>query len=226
VNSLRATDGGIVARLIPIARTPAGIAVGENRQEARVPLEGLFDWIDRTFAPEDEHAFVASIRDLELLARIGWESAFPDDFDEGSVLNAEDLPDDVAEGLAHPPVTLVQCSACRRLCVNGEFAWKDKQLCAWDYHAQVFGRRGPWHEGTYEERHFETLPACAYVAEPLLVELGVKPVLMGVDVEETTARAVVNAVLQADPARPYMAVRTAIGICVLREAPAPSEAGA
>ena len=34
---------------------------------------GLFDWVDRTFPPEDERAFVAPMRDIELLARISWE---------------------------------------------------------------------------------------------------------------------------------------------------------
>ncbi len=71
----------------------------------------------------------------------------------------------------------MQCAACRRLCVRDDFVWKEKQLCAWDYHAQVFGKRGPWHNGPYEERHFETLPACAYVAVGLLGELGVELVL-------------------------------------------------
>ena len=39
---------------------------------------GLFDWIDRTFPPEDERAFVAPLRDIELLARIGWQAPLPE----------------------------------------------------------------------------------------------------------------------------------------------------
>jgi hypothetical protein len=183
-----------------------------------VPRKGLFDWIDRTFPPEDERAFVASVRDLELLARVEWDAPFPARVDESSVVNAEDLPDDVAEGLASPPAALAQCSACRRLCVLGDFVWREKQLCAWDYHAQVFGKRGPWREGPYEERHFETLPSCAYVVAALLDELGVEVAVAGALVDRATERAVVNAVLGADPSRPHLAVRTERGAWVLREA--------
>lgn len=217
---MRPSAGGIVAaRLVPLARTPLGIVVGDKRQEVGIPLSGLFDWIDRTFPPDDEKAFVASLRDLELLARVGWEAPFPDRIDEHSVVNVEDLPDDVADALADPAVDLVQCAACRRLCVRDDFVWKEKQLCAWDFHAQVFGKRGPWREGGYEDRHFETLPECAYVAPLLLAELGVEPVLTGGSVAEETARTVVNVILTADAKRPHMAVRTPYGVWVLREAP-------
>jgi hypothetical protein len=157
------------------------------------------------------------VRDLELLARVGWDSRFPDTVDERSVVNLEDLPEEVADGLTSPPVALVTCASCRRLCLRDDFLWKEKQLCAWDYHAQVFGRRGPWHEGAYEERHFETLPTCAYVADPLLPELGVEPVMAGGALPEATGRAIVNLVLEADSKRPHLAVRTKLGLWVLRE---------
>ena len=111
----------------------------------------------------------------------------PETFDEGAVLNIEDVPEEIADALAHPPQPIVQCAVCRRLCVRDEFVWKEKQLCAWDYHTQVFGKRGPWRNGGYEERRFETLPECAYVAPPLLVEMGVEVVLMINEVTEATA---------------------------------------
>jgi hypothetical protein len=218
VSSLRPGDGGtITARLIPLARTPLGVAIGDKHREAGIAFTGIFEWIDRTFSPEDENAFVASIRDLELLARVGWDSPFPERIGEGSVINLEDLPADVADGLAAPAVTLAACAICRRPCVRDDFEWNAKQLCAWDHHAQVFGKRGPWHEGAYEERHFETVPSCAYVAEPLLAELGVEAQLTGASLEEPTVRAVVNTILEADPSHPHMAVRTAGGVWVLRE---------
>jgi hypothetical protein len=213
------SDGGsITARLIPLAWTPLGIAIGDTRQEVSVPLSGLFDWMDRTFPPEDEHAFVAPLRDVELLSRIGWSAAFPDRIDESNVVNVEDLPDEIVDALAQAPVALVQCAACRRLCVSDDFVWKEKQLCAWDYHAQVFGRRGPWHDGPYEERHFETLPSCAYVAAPLLAERSAEAVMSVSGVAEPVAAAIVNALLVGDPGRPHMAVRTQGGFTVLREA--------
>ncbi|HTA38190.1 MAG TPA: hypothetical protein VK760_03900, partial [Candidatus Acidoferrales bacterium] len=220
VNSFRTESTGkaITARLVPVAWTPVGVVVGDTWQNVGIALSGLFDWVDRTFPPEDERAFIAPMRDIELLARIQWESPLPETIDEGAVLNIEDVPEEIADGLSHPPQPIVQCAACRRLCVRDEFVWKEKQLCAWDYHTQVFGKRGPWRNGGYEERHFETLPECAYVAPPLLVEMGVEVVLMINEISESTAHAMINVLLDADAERPHLAVRTvAGGFTVLRE---------
>ena len=207
-------------RLIPIAATPIGSVIGDAWQNADIALSGFFDWADRTFPPEDDRAFIAPARDIELLIRIGWQAPLPETIAEESVLNVEDVPGDVADALAHPAEPIVQCAACRRLCVRDDFVWKEKQLCAWDYHAQVFGRRGPWRNGPYEDRHFETLPVAAYVAPLLLQEQNVELVLGLNAVEEATAREAINIVLGADRQRAYMAVRTTGGFTVLRE---PSE---
>jgi hypothetical protein len=204
---------------VPLAWTPIGIAVSESRQEVGIERAGFFDWIDRTFARDDDRAFVTSMRDLELLVRIGWESAFPERLDDAGVLNVEDLPDEILEALARPPVALVQCAACRRLCVRDDFVWKEKQLCAWDYHAQVFGKRGPWREDGYETRHFQTLPSCAYVAPELLDELGVEVALTVGGLEASAIGAIVNALLAHDAVRSHMAVQVADGTVVLREKP-------
>ncbi|HEY5427050.1 MAG TPA: hypothetical protein VIJ77_10900 [Candidatus Tumulicola sp.] len=217
VNSFRTEGGAITARLIPVAWTPIGAVTGDAWQNVGIALTGLFDWADRTFPPEDERAFIAPMRDVELLARIGWQAPLPEVVDEAAVLNIEDVPEEIADALAHPPATVLACAACRRLCVRDEFVWKEKQLCAWDYHAQVFGRRGPWHNGPYEERHFETLPAAAYVAAGLLTEVGVEVVLMLNALDEATARTAINVVLAADSQRPHLAVRTEGGFTVLRE---------
>ena len=217
VNSFRTEGGAITARLIPVAWTPIGAVTGDAWQNVGIALTGLFDWADRTFPPEDERAFIAPMRDVELLARIGWQAPLPEVVDEAAVLNIEDVPEEIAEALAHPPATVLACAACRRLCVRDEFVWKEKQLCAWDYNAQVFGRRGPWHNGPYEERHFETLPAAAYVAAGLLTEVGVEVVLMLNALDEATARTAINVVLAADSQRPHLAVRTEGGFTVLRE---------
>ncbi len=209
--------GLITARLIPLARTPLGIDVGDNRTDVGIPLSGIFDWIDRTFAEDEDHAFITSLHDLDLLARIGWSAPFPERIDEASVVNLDDLPDEIADGITRPPSSLVQCAACRRLCVRDDFVWKEKQLCAWDYHAQVFGKRGPWHQGPYAERHFATAPSCGYVAVPLLEELGVEAVLTINAVDEEPAHAVINALLNDAGERSHMAVRTEGGFTVLRE---------
>ena len=207
----------VTARLIPLAWTPRGVCVGDGRQDVGIPAAGIPEWIDRTFPAEDEHAFVASGRDLEMLVRIGWETPFPEVVDHRSVLNIEDLPEEVIEGLARPHGDLVACAACRSLCVRDEFTWKERQLCAWDYHTQVFGKRGPWHEGLYEERHFEIVPSCAYVAAPLLEELGVQEMLAIGSVAPSLALSIVNTLIAAESSRAYMAVKTESGLSVLRE---------
>jgi hypothetical protein len=222
VSSFRPENGAISARLVPIAFTPMGVVVGDTWQTAGVALANLLDWIDKTFPPEDDRSFLAPMRDIELLARVQWHAAAPQRLSETTFVNAEDIPDEVLEALAHEPAQIVQCAACRRLCVRDEFVWKEKQLCAWDYHAQAFGKRGPWRNGPYEERHFETLPACAYVAPPLLAELNVEAVLATSDLDEAVARNAVNLVLGADASAPHLAVRIEGGYTVLRETAPPA----
>ncbi len=217
VNSFKPEGGVITARLVPIAWTPVGVTVGDTCQNVGIALTGLIDWVDRTFPADDERSFIAPVREIELLARVQWEVALPERLDETTILNLEDLPEDIADGFAHPPAPIVQCAVCRRLCVKGDFRWKDREMCAWDYHGQVFGKRGPWRNGAYEERHFETLSACAYVAPPLLGEMEVDIVLAINAIDEATARAIINAALQADAQRAYLAARTGEGFTVLRE---------
>ena len=217
VNSFRPEGTTITARLVPVAWTPIGVAVGDTWQNVGIRLANLIDWVDRTFPPEDERAFVAPMRDIELLARVQWHSELPEQLNDASVLNIEDVPEDIAEGLAHSPSPIVQCAACRRLCVRDDFVWKEKQLCAWDYHTQVFGKRGPWRNGAYEDRHFETLPACGYVAPQLLAELHVEVILATNAVDENTAQQAVNLLLAANPSQAHMAVRSGDGYTVLRE---------
>jgi hypothetical protein len=193
------------------------VVAGTTRQDVGVALDGIADWIDRTFPADDELAFVGSLRDIELLVRIAWESSFPETVDERAVLNLDDLPGDLAQALVSPAKELATCAACRQLCVRDEFVWKEKQLCAWDYHDQVFGKRGPWRQGPYEERHFETVASCAYVAPPLLDQLGVEEALALNGVAPDVALRLMNDLLAQDTARAHMAVRTDAGFSVLRE---------
>ena len=221
VNSFRAEGGTITARLVPIAWTPLGVAIGDGWQNVGIAMGKLADWVDRTFPPEDERAFVAPVRDIELLARVQWHAELPESLTDETVLNIEDVPEEIAEGLAHPTAAIVQCAACRRLCVRDDFVWKEKQLCAWDFHTAVFGKRGPWRNGAYEERHFDTVPACAYVAPAILADMHVDVVLATHGIDDATAQRAINLVLESDPERPHMAVRSSDGgFTVLRE-PAP-----
>jgi hypothetical protein len=217
INSFRTEGGAITARLVPLAWTPVGVVIGESWQNVGIALTNLLDWVDRTFAPEDERAFVAPMRDIELLARVQWHAELPEALSDEAVLNIEDVPEEIADGLAHAPAPIVQCAACRRLCVRDEFVWKEKQLCAWDFHAQVFGKRGPWRDGAYEERLFETLPSCAYVAPPILSEMGVDVVLATGEISDAVAQQMINLLLSSDPGRAHMAVRSGGGFSVLRE---------
>ena len=217
VTSLNTGEALVTAHLVPLAQTPLGTVAGRNWQNAGVAFDNLLTWLDSTFSPEDERAFLAPTRDIELLARINWCVEPAATLDDASVLNIEDLPEDVADALAHPAEPLVQCTACRRLCVRDHFVWKERQLCAWDFHRQAFGKRGPWRTGPYEDRHFETVTACAYIAPPLLDEPGAEVVLGIGGVEDPVAYQAINLVLSSDAQRSYMAVRTPDGYTVLRE---------
>jgi hypothetical protein len=207
----------ITAWLVPLAWTPIGVVLGENWQRVNIAGDNLASWADTTFAPDDERAFVSSMRELEMLARIGWHAPVPAELSEATIINPDDLPEDLLEAFAHPPESLVQCAICRRTCVRDHFVWNDRRLCAWDYHATVFGKRGPWRTEPYEERLFPTIPTCRYVAHPLLDDVSVDPVMAIDGLEDELAHQLINTVIGADRTRAHLAVRTAGGFTVLRE---------
>lgn len=216
VSDLSTGESTIDVRLVPVARTPLGTVLGDTHQNVGVPRGGVGDWVDVTFPPDDESAFVARPRELELLIKTGWRAEFPETLDERSVINADDLPDDVYGALLEPAQPLTQCAACRRLCVRDQFVYRERQLCAADYHRQVFGKRGPWRSEPVEDRHFDSLPSAAYVAPELLLEAGAVVVLACADLEESVAREAVNLVLRTSTGA-HMAVRMPDGYTVLRE---------
>ena len=150
VSSLRPVGKQIVTWLVPLAWTPIGVVLGENWQRVGLAADNVVGWIDQTFPPEDERSFVTPARELDILQRVGWHAEAPERLSETSLLNPDDVPEDVLDAIAQPPVQLTQCAACRRSCVRGDFEWNEGQLCAWDYHATVFGKRGPWRSEPYE----------------------------------------------------------------------------
>jgi hypothetical protein len=216
-SSLVPENRQITAWLVPLAWTPIGVVLGENWQRVNIAADNLASWGDTTFAPDDERAFVSSVRDLEMLARIGWSAPVPSELNEGTLVNPDDLPEDLLEAFAHPAETLIQCAICRRSCVRDDFVWNERRLCAWDYHATVFGKRGPWHAEPYEERHFATLPSCKYVAHPLLEDVGVDAILAIDGIDAGLAQRIINEVIAGDPTRAHLAVQTVGGFTVLRE---------
>jgi hypothetical protein len=216
-SSLVPDNRQIAAWLVPLAWTPIGVVLGENWQRVNVAADNLAAWGDTTFAPDDERAFVSSGRDLEMLARIGWSAPVPSELNEGTLVNPDDLPEDLLEAFAHPAEALVQCAICRRTCVRDDFVWNERRLCAWDFHATVFGKRGPWHAEPYEERHFATLPTCKYVAHPLLEDIGVDAIMALDGIDGELAHRVINEVIAADPTRAHLAVQTLGGFTLLRE---------
>jgi hypothetical protein len=217
VSDLRVQRGQVSAWLVPLAWTPIGVVLGEGWQRVGIAADNIGGWVDQTFPPEDDHAFIASLHDLDLLMRIGWGGDPPEQLRERMVINVDDLPDDVLDAFAHPPEPLTQCAVCRRTCVRDHFVWNDRQLCAWDYHATVFGRRGPWHAGVYEERHFRTLPKAKYVAAGLLDEIGVDAVMAVSGLSEETAHRLINLAIESDAQEAYLAVQTEGGYTLLRE---------
>ncbi|HUY11461.1 MAG TPA: hypothetical protein VMV73_04275 [Candidatus Dormibacteraeota bacterium] len=216
-NSLIPDPSTILARLVPVAVTPIDTALGDTWQSVGIAPEDLLAWIDRTFSAEDESAWVAPLRDLDLLARVGWSAPLPVNLSQAEIINIEDLPPEIVEALESGPVPIVACALCRRLCVRDDFLWGERQLCAWDFHHQVFGRRGPWRNGAYEEHHYETLPRCGFVAPSLIEELGVEILASFYDCDERLVRSIIAQMLDADKERSHIAVKVDAGFVVLRE---------
>lgn len=206
--------------LVPLAWTPIGVVQGEAWQKVGIAADNIAGWTDETFAADDEHAFVTSLRDVELLTRVNWSAEPPEALDASIILNPEDVPEDVIDALTLPAETLVTCQACRRTCVRDHFVWNDRQLCAWDYHALVFGRRGPWRNEPYEERLWETIPSPRYVVPQLLEEQNVDLVLSLGGVEDALARRLTDELMRAQTGQSYLAVRVEAGLMLLRERPA------
>ena len=228
-SSLVAENRQVTAWLVPLAWTPIGVVLGENWQRVGIAADNLAGWTDQTFDPGDERSFVSSLRELDLLARIGWNAPVPETLDDQVVVNLDDVPEDVLDALTHPPEALVQCALCRRTCVRDHFVWNERRLCAWDYHATVFGKRGPWRDVPYEERLFDTLPRAAYVAGPLLDDASVDAILAIDGIDDAVARRLVNDTIAADAGHAHLAVRTSGGYTLLREraaAAAPDEPAA
>lgn len=216
-SSLVPENGQVTAWLVPLAWTPLGAVLGDQWQRVGIAADNLIGWSDQTFDPGDERSFVASARDLDLLARTGWQAPAPDALHEDAVVNGDDVPDDVRDALQHDPEVLTRCAVCRRACVRDHFAFNERQLCAWDYHATVFGKRGPWRDAPYEDHHFATLPQAEYVAGPLLEEQAVDAVLAVDGLEDALARRLVNEAIAGDAGRAHLAVRTRGGYTLLRE---------
>jgi hypothetical protein len=225
VSNLIPENRQITAWLVPLAWTPIGVAIGENWQKVSIAADNVAGWADQTFSPDDERSFVTSLRDLEMLLRIGWNAPVPTDLTQGSIIvNPDDIPEDVLDGLAQPPEVLAQCAICRRTCVRDHFVWNERRMCAWDYHATVFGKRGPWRDEPYEERHFATLPRAKYVAGGLIEEAGVDAILAIDGLDDALAQALITQVMTAD-AGAHLAVRTDGGYTLLRERPPVPAAG-
>jgi len=220
VSSLRPEKGQVTAWLVPLAWTPVGVTLGDGWQRVSIAGDNIGGWVDQTFPPEDEHAFVTPLRDLEMLLRVAWHAEVPERLAESLLVNPEDIPEDVLDGIEHPLEALTQCAVCRRMCVRDHFFWNERQLCAWDYHATVFGKRGPWRNEPYEERFFETLPNAAYIAPGLLQELDVEPVLAVGGLPEDRMRQLVNIAIGDAKDGAFLAVRTDAGMTLLRERPA------
>ncbi len=216
-SSFRLEHDQISIWLVPLAWTPVGVSLGETWQRVSISGEGLASWMDQTFPPDDERSFLGSMRDIELLRRLSWHADVPPTLNEEAVVNAEDLPEDILEALDEPAADIAQCAVCRRLCVRGDFVWNERRMCAWDFHATVFGRRGPWHDQPYAERHFESLPHPRYLVPTLLEEANVEIVASLGGIPNELQFNVINSIIAAAPGSAYLAAKTGDGITLLRE---------
>jgi hypothetical protein len=104
--------------------------------------------------------------------------------------------------------------------VRDHFVWNERRMCAWDYHATVFGKRGPWRDEPYEPRHFATLPAAKYVAGGLLEDVNVDAVAAINGIDDALAQSLIVQIMAGDSGA-HLAVRTEGGYTLLRERAAP-----
>ncbi len=216
-SSFRPENQRIMVSLAPLAWTPLGVSLGATAQQVGVAFDGLASWMDQTFAPDDDRAFLGSMRDIELLRRLEWQATPPAVLSAAAILNADDLSDDLLHALGEPPSEVVPCGICRRLSVRDDFIWNDRQLCAWDFHTTVFGRRGPWHNEAYAERHFATIPHPRYLVPNLLEELNVEIIVSIGGIPTTLQQEMLNTLITRLPGPAYLLARTGDGLALLRE---------
>jgi len=210
-------NGQLPVILVPLAWTPVGVAIGEGWQRVLVDENNVGGWVDQTFVPEDERAFIAHLGELELLRRIGWKDAVPERLSEQHVLNPADLPEDVIEALESPMMPIARCSSCRRSCVKDEFVWQERQLCAWDWHRALFGRRGPWRSEPYNRAQFSGIPRAAYVVPALAEEAGAETVMLLGRIDPELAYDIVSTLMERIGDGSYITVSTHTGWVLLRE---------
>ncbi|TAM56511.1 hypothetical protein EPN52_13800 [bacterium] len=209
--------GQLPVTMVPLAWTPLGVAIGDGWQRVLVDEDNVAGWLDQTFVPEDERAFVAALGELELLRRIGWKDEVPAQLSEEQVLNLADLPEDVVDALDSPLLPITRCAACRRSCVKDEFVWQERQLCAWDWHRSVFGRRGPWRMPSYNRAQFSDAPSAGYVVPALAEEAGAEVLMLLGRVDPELAYDVVSTLLQRLGEGSFITVSTDTGWVLLRE---------
>src|SRR5271154_7153412 len=101
VSNLVPENRQVTAWLVPLAWTPIGVVMGDNWQRVNIAADNMSGWVDQTFSPEDERAFVTSLRELELLLRVGWQAPTPQALQERTVVNPDDLPEDILDALLH-----------------------------------------------------------------------------------------------------------------------------
>ncbi|TAM76778.1 hypothetical protein EPN44_04560 [bacterium] len=209
--------GQLPVVMVPLAWSPLGVVVGEGWQRVLVDEDNVSGWVDQTFVPEDERAFLAPLGELDLLRRIGWKDEVPDRLSEEQILNLGDLPEDVIEALGSPMLPIARCAACRRSCVKDEFIWQERQLCAWDWHRSVFGRRGPWRTDAYNRVQFSDIPAAGYVVPPLAEEAGAETLMLLGRVDPELAYDAVSMLVERLGDGSYITVSTDTGWVLLRE---------
>ncbi|HVA36432.1 MAG TPA: hypothetical protein VNJ51_02335 [Candidatus Dormibacteraeota bacterium] len=209
--------GQLPVVMAPLAWTPVGVAIGDAWQRVLIDEDNVAGWVDQTFVPEDERAFIAPLGELELLRRVGWRDAVPERLTEEEILNLADLPEDVVDALASPMLPIARCTACRRSCVKDDFVWQERQLCAWDWHRTVFGRRGPWRSEPYNRMQFSSASAAAYVVPALAEEAGAETLMLLGRVDPDLAYDVVSTVIERVGEGSYLTVSTDTGWVLLRE---------
>ncbi len=221
-SSLVPENRQVTAWLVPLAWTPIGVVLGENWQRVGIAADNVASWTDSTFDPSDERSFVSSLRDLELLARVGWTASVPETLTEDVVVNADDVPEDILDAFstrrnrscrARSAVARARASSScgtSAACARGITTRPSSESAGRGAKRRTkngCGRRS---------RTPHTWPA------RLLDDVGVDAVLAIDGLDDALAHRLINEAIAADTAHAHLAVRTSSGYTLLRERSRPS----
>ena len=159
------------------------------------------------------------MRDLELLARIGWSAKRRPSSTKTLLSIRDDCPKMFWKRSTHPAETLIQCAICRRTCVRDHFVWNERRLARGTTTRSFSagadrGAKSPTKNGLWD-----TLPIPNTSRPTCSTSRHVDLVLSLGGIDEALARRIINEVIAPSGAVAYLAARVEDGFMLLRERP-------